>query len=258
MSGTSTTSGPTDGRRNCSRCRATQANIDATRTADGKRLYFQGIEPDIDGGVDVVDLETGERATVVLGGPTPGKSRRGLFWSTSGKTLFSGLCGFYVCRMDVIDGATGVARRLPKPFGAIAASDRYSLGYESADGPDRPWAIYDLETDELTTVTKKWIATTEEGVSVGGDRFAVAGFTANHETYNIVLVNARTGNSRLVHSESSGNIEVARLRRCLTGSRWVILSAGMPWDLLRDGGGRVDVLDIETGEVIRSVAVVGP
>jgi hypothetical protein len=232
--------------------------VEATRTTDGTHLYVQSGASDIDGGIDVVDLDTGALTNVLQGGPTPDTSRTGLFWSSSGQTLFSGLCALYRCHMDVIDADTGDARRLPKAFGAIAASDRYALGYESAEGPDRPWAIYDLKTDKVTTVADRWIAETEAGVPVGGDRFAVAGWSPAGHAYNIVLVDAGTGESQLVRSEPPSEYDASRLQRFLTGSRWVILSQTGPWEQLRRGGARSDVLDVDTGALLPSAAMVGP
>lgn len=231
---------------------ATQPNVLATRSLDGARVFVNRRASNVDGGVLSIDLASGKVDQLVPSSSTPGATRRLLTWSTSQRSLFSSVCALYVCDEDMIDAATGKVRRLPKHFGVVAASDDYALGYSSAEGPDRPWELYDLNGDKKTTVARKWIAETDEGISVGDDRFAIAGWSADLDAYNIVLVDASTGDSRLVLSQpASENIQ--RLRRYLTGSKWVILGHDDLTLEQRDGA-QSDILDVETGQIYRAVA----
>jgi hypothetical protein len=231
---------------------AMQPSVLATRSPDGGRIFLQNGASGFDGGILSIDVASGKVDQLVQPRATEGESRRLLFWSADQETLFSSLCALYVCEMDVIDSDTAVVRRLPKPFGGVAGSDHYLLGYSSAEGPARPWEIYDLSTDKKSTVATKWITETDEGISIGADHFAVAGWNGDHSEYNIVDVDASTGESRLVMSQSADE-GLHRLRRYMTGSKWVILGGD---DLTAElqSGARSDVLDIDSGQVYKSVA----
>lgn len=235
-----------------------QATILATRSGDGSRLFFQSGEPGRDGGIDMVDLATGTRTTLLKGADAPDQERRLLFWSVSGETLFSLLCGAHECWVDVIDGASGAVRRLPNQFGAIAASDRFALGYSSAEGPDRPWELYDLKSDTRQVVAKKWIAETEEGIAVGDDSFLVAGWSPDASVYSVVMVDGQSGDERLLWSQSSKEA-VLRLQPYLVSDHWAAVSSTPLWRSVLNGGAAVTVLDLATGDLLPDVGrVAGP
>jgi hypothetical protein len=232
-----------------------QSTILATRSGDGKRLFFHSGEPGTDGGIDMVDLATGTVTKVVAGGDSPDQERRLLFWSASGQTLFSLLCGAHECTVDVIDGLTGKAHKLAKKFGAIAASDHYALGYSSAEGPNRPWDLYDLSTDTTKVVAQEWIGETEEGIAIGADTFIVAGWSPDAATYNIVLVDGATGVERRVTSQSSKQA-VLRLQPYLISEQWAAVSSDALWKSVLDGGAAISVIDINDGALLSAVGKV--
>lgn len=232
-----------------------QSTILATRSSDGSRLFFHSGEPGRDGGIDMIDVATGSRKTIVAGGEVPDQERRLLFWSASGKTLFSLLCGAHECAVDVIDEATAAVHQLPRQFGAIAASDRFALGYSSAEGPNRPWELYDLTTDTTKVIAKEWIGETEEGIAVGGDTFVVGGWSADHSAYNVVEVNGESGAQKVVWTQKSTEA-VLRLQPYLTSDRWVALSAIPLWQTVLNGGASVTVLDLDSARLLPAVGAV--
>ena len=229
-----------------------QSTILATRSLDGSRLFFHSGAPGLDGGIDMVDLATGTRTTLAKGQDAPDQERRLLFWSASGRTLLSLLCGAHECWVDVIDDASGTVRRLPKQFGAIAASDRFALGYSSAEGPNRPWELYDLSSDTTRVVAKNWIAETEEGIAVGGDSFVVAGWSQDASVYNVVMVDGQSREERLVSSQA-GKEAVRRLQPYLVSGQWAAVSSTPLWRSVLQGGADVSVLDLNNGNLLPGV-----
>lgn len=229
-----------------------QPTILATRSGDGSRLFFHSGAPGVDGGIDMVDVATGTRTTLLKGQDAPDQERRLLFWSVSGDTLLSLLCGAHECWVDVIDATSGTVRRLPKQFGAVAASDRFALGYSSAEGPNRQWELYDLTSDTTRVVAKKWIAETEEGIAVGGDSFVVAGWSPDGSVYSVVMVDGVSGEERLVSSQSSKEA-VLRLQPYLVSDRWAAVSSTPLWRSVLGGGADVSVLDLNTGDLLPAV-----
>jgi hypothetical protein len=229
-----------------------QSTILATRSLDGSRLFFHSGAPGVDGGIEMVDLATGTRTTLAKSQDASDQERRLLFWSVSGKTLLSLLCGAHECWVDVIDQASGTIRRLPKQFGAIAASDRFALGYSSAEGPTRPWELYDLSSDTTRVIAKQWIAETEEGIAVGGDSFVVAGWSPDASVYSIVMVDGVSGEERLVSSQS-GKEAVLRLQPYLASDRWVAVSSTPLWRSVLNGGGALSILELSSGDLLPDV-----
>ena len=247
---------PTDGKAaEILRLPESQPTIYATRSEDGQRLFFHSGASSIDAGIDMVDLGSGTATKLFAGGDTPDRQRRFLVWSVSGRTLFSNLCGFEDCQVDVVNPETGKVRRLPKQFGVVSASDGFALGYTSAEGPDRPWELYDLSADTTKVIANQWIGQTEEGFAIGADDFLVAGWSPDASAYNIVKVDGVTGAERLVTSQS-GKADVLRLQHYMISEDWAVVMSTKTWDALVDAGATIDVIDIKNGELLPAVGLV--
>lgn len=234
--------------------------VSATVDAAGARVYLTLEAEALDGGVMAMDVDSGATEIVVPADLPDGYRRGAEHWSPSGARLFSPACDyapelpdFPECLLDVLEIASGERQRITEPFYPFYGSDRHLVGYgEISDGP-RPWQLMEIDTRTITTIAERWIHRTEQGFPIGGDHFLVAGADAAREQYHIVLVDAASGEERLLLSQPFDDARL-RLRNNLMSERWALLS-DLSWEAT--GAGELRVLDLETGELLPQVIELG-
>ena len=133
-----------------------------TLDRNGTSLFWHGGRYGIDGGLSRVDLSTGAIEILITAAASTERNRNLLFWSTSGKTLYSTTCDMESCSVDTWTAEQGVAR-LGLDLATGNASDRLALGYQLGHGGGdhqaaRAWEIYDVKTGEISMVATSWIS----------------------------------------------------------------------------------------------------
>ena len=218
-------------------------------------IYFHGSGLDGDGGIWVLDSATGSVKVLREGSHEPG-GRTALILSPSGTTLLSGFCDYPHCQLDVVDLTTGEVRRASDAFALFDATDDFVLGFAGPEDRPRPWRLLNLSDGSTRSVAADLINTTDTGYVIDEEHLLLSGPSADGHTYNIVAVDLASGAERLVLAQPS-NDDTRRLRRALVHPDWAVISTQPVVDLVDLGGGTMDVLDLQTGQVLPAKATIG-